>query len=68
LRFERPPYSLFLLLQAFTIEHYPALQQNYYVLHEQMPEVHRKLLNIVYCSVTKNEFNEMMDLLKQIGI
>ena len=68
LRFEEPPYSLFLLLQNFTKEHYPALKENPYVMKGELSEMHYELLQMMYMPLRKADFFHLMESLKKIGI
>ncbi|MCR4798307.1 MAG: glycosyltransferase [Lachnospiraceae bacterium] len=68
LRFEEPPYPLFLLLQAFTVDHYPNLKDNAYIKRDGLPPLHDTLLQAAFMPIRKTEFLELMRSLKQIGI
>ncbi|SCY04239.1 Glycosyl transferase family 2 [Lachnospiraceae bacterium XBB2008] len=68
LRFEEPPYSMYLLLCVFTQTHIPNIDSNRYILQGALPEFYTLILHSLFNPLSKNEFIKFADNIKTIGL
>lgn len=68
LRFKEPNYHMYLLLKALTLQRFPNWQQNQYIKHHQMKELHLLMLRTLLATLTPKEFLEFAENVKRIGI
>lgn len=68
LRFERPQYSLYRLLNAFAWDHVPDYRDNLYFQSEDFPELHKLILEGVYMGLDKESFNAWAENIRRIGV
>ena len=67
-RYEKPPFSLFMLLQKLISERIPDYSKNYYVRHIEQPEFYRILFQAITLPMNKEEFRDFTAYIKTIGM
>lgn len=68
LRYSEPHYSLFLLLQEITRERIPAWRNNRYIHNGDIKEFHMLLLELIDKDVNREEFIQILDVIRQSGM
>lgn len=67
LRYEKPSYSLFLLAKEITITYVPNYRNNRYV-EEGLTEFQRLLLQTLHLHIDKQQYEDMMEMVKIHGL
>ena len=68
LRFEEPPYNLYLLLCTFVQTHIPAIGTNPYVEQGVLPEMYALMLESLFNPLGREQFLAFAANIKKIGI
>jgi len=68
LRYTQPPYELFRLQQELLCEKIPDIKNNPYLNSDGVPELHRLLFELLYRTVTRKEFGQIVEYIRQIGL
>ncbi len=68
LRFEEPPYNMYLLLCTFTQTHISDIWDNPYVKQGALPEMYTLMLQSLFSPLDKGQFLKFADNIKTIGI
>lgn len=68
LRYERPSYSLFLLLKEFVLIRIPDYKQNPYLLTINQSEFHKLLFEALSLPISQEQFLELANYIKAIGL
>lgn len=67
-RYQKPSYSLYLLLKSFILQKMPDFSQNYYLNHIEQPELYKFLFHSLSLTLNKEEFSEFASHIKSIGM
>lgn len=67
-KFEEISYSTFLLTRAITLSYVPNYKFNKYYLDNSLSNYHKLLLQTLDNELNRNEFNELIAGIKQIGL
>lgn len=67
-RYEKPSYSLYLLLKNFILERIPNYSENYYLNELEQTELYQLLFQSLSLPMSKAEFNTFTSSIKTIGM
>ena len=68
LRFDEPPYSMYLFLCVFTQTHIPDINDNRYINEDCLTEFHRLILQSLYKPLNRKDFQVFAQNIKTVGI
>lgn len=68
LRYQTPPYSLYLLLKEIVKERISNYRTNLYIQKGELSEFHNTLMQSMLLPLNKEEFLQLVDYVKTIGI
>ena len=68
LRYDSSQYSLFKILQKFTQDKHIDIEKNKYLSDENMPAVHRELINSSIYFFTKEQYDEFIEVIKKLNL
>ncbi len=68
LRFDNAPYSYYKLLCSLSKNFIPDIQNNTYINHGSLGELHMLLLSSVLKEVDNNDFHRILENIKKIGL
>lgn len=67
-RYQKPPFSLFLLLKNLISDRIPDYSQNYYIRQIEQPEFYQILFQAITLPLNKESFREFTAYIKTIGM
>lgn len=67
-RFEKPPYSLFMLLQEQICSKIPQRYECEYLSKERLPELHYILIDLLYSNIDVSMFEQICSMIRTIGL
>lgn len=67
-RYQKPSYSLYLLLKSLILKKIPDYSQNYYINNIKQPELYNILFHSLSLTLNKDEFSQFAAYIKSIGM